>query len=113
MDMYTDPNHVRVEDPGKVEGNPVFTYLRAFDADTSAVHELEQHYERGGLGDVVVKRRLIDVLNAALEPMRERRARFSKDDALTIAREGTSRARQVTGATLARVKQAMHITYFS
>jgi len=73
MQMYTDPDHIRVSDPGKVEGNTVFTYLDIFDPDTQEVAQLKQQYQKGGLGDVVLKKRLIEVLNAFLDPIRERR----------------------------------------
>lgn len=112
MDMFTDPNHVRVEDPGNIEGNPVFTYLRVFDTDRDALTEMEAHYARGGLGDVVVKQRLITVLNDLLAPMRERRARYSEADALAMLKEGTERARVKAGETISRVRRAMHINYF-
>jgi tryptophanyl-tRNA synthetase len=113
MDMFTDPDHVRVEDPGKVEGNPVFTYLRVFDEDKEALAAMEAHYARGGLGDVVVKKRLIEVLDALLAPMRERRAQYSEADALLMLKEGTERARERAATTLDRVRRAMHIEYFS
>ena len=74
--MYTDPNHLRGEDPGTVEGNPVFTYLDAFDPDKSELEEWKDHYRRGGLGDVKVKRRLEKILQAELDPIRERRAEY-------------------------------------
>ena len=74
--MYTDPTHLRVEDPGKVEGNPVFTYLDAFGIDKEKIEEMKAHYSRGGLGDSVVKKYLLDVLQAFLEPIRQRRAQF-------------------------------------
>ncbi|MFR5023205.1 MAG: tryptophan--tRNA ligase, partial [Limosilactobacillus fermentum] len=79
MSMYTDPNHIHVEDPGQVEGNVVFTYLDIFDQDTAKVQELKDHYRHGGLGDVKIKRYLMEVLNAELAPIRQRRAEFAKD----------------------------------
>lgn len=112
MDMFTDPDHVRVEDPGKVEGNPVFTYLRAFDPDRNALAEMEAHYARGGLGDVAVKQRLIAVLDELLAPMHERRARYTEADALAMLREGTERARTRAAQTLSRVRRMMNIEYF-
>lgn len=112
MDMFTDPTHVRVEDPGQVEGNPVFTYLRVFDTDRDALTEMEVHYARGGLGDVVVKKRLIEVLDAILTPMRERRAQYTHADALAMLKEGTERAREKAGQTIDRVRRAMKIEYF-
>lgn len=112
MDMFTDPDHVHVDDPGRVEGNPVFTYLRVFDTDTKALSEMEAHYARGGLGDVVVKKRLIEILEALIAPMRERRAQYTEADALAMLKDGTERARQRAGKTLARVRAAVHINYF-
>lgn len=112
MDMFTDPDHVRVEDPGKVEGNPVFTYLRAFDTDRDGLAKMEAHYIRGGLGDVVVKQRLIAVLDGLLAPMRERRAHYTEADALAMLKDGTARARERAAQTLARVRRAMNIEYF-
>lgn len=111
--MYTDPNHLRVSDPGKVEGNPVFTYLDVFDPDTAAVAELKAHYERGGLGDSVVKKRLLDVLEAFLAPIRERRQQFAKDPVavMQMLKEGTARTRQVTAQTMAQVRKAMQLDY--
>lgn len=112
--MYTDPGHLRVEDPGKVEGNPVFIYLDAFDPDTAAVDELKAHYQRGGLGDSVVKKRLNDVLQAFLEPIRTRREAFAKDPAavMQILKKGTEKTLQVAEQTLMEVRQAMHLDYF-
>ena len=90
--MYTDPNHLRVEDPGQVEGNPVFSYLRAFDSDVEALTELEAHYTRGGLGDTTVKKRLLEVLEGLLTPIRERRSQLEKDPGyvMKILHEGFS-----------------------
>jgi len=111
MDMYTDPNHIHVDDPGTVEGNTVFTYLDAFDPHTEEVAALKEQYRRGGLGDVKIKRRLIDVLESVLTPMRERRATYSEKDALEIAMQGTQRAREKTAEVLARTRRAMRIDY--
>ena len=104
--MYTDPAHVRVSDPGRGEGNVVFAYLRAFDPDQTSVDELAAHYRRGGLGDVTLKRRLEDVLEALVAPMRARRAELEDDRAAVRARiaEGTARARAVTSAVLDDVR---------
>jgi tryptophanyl-tRNA synthetase len=112
--MFTDPKHLRVEDPGTVEGNPVFTYLDAFDPDVAKVQELKEHYQRGGLGDTVVKRRLAEVLEAFLGPIRKRREDYAKDPAevMRLLKEGTDRARQVTASTLAQVRKAMHLDYW-
>jgi len=112
--MYTDPKHLRVSDPGTVEGNPVFSYLDAFDPDKAALAEMKAHYERGGLGDVTVKKRLLEVLLAELDPIRARREEFAKDPAevLRVAEKGTEVAREVAAQTLAKVREAMGINYF-
>ncbi|MDR1014542.1 MAG: tryptophan--tRNA ligase [Coriobacteriales bacterium] len=112
--MYTDPGHLRVSDPGSVEGNTVFTYLDVFDTDAAQVDGLKEHYRRGGLGDVKVKEHLFEVLDVELAPIRERRAEFAKDKAavLTMLREGTDRANEVAAATLREVRAAMRIDYF-
>lgn len=111
--MYTDPGHLRVEDPGKVEGNPVFIYLDAFDPDKKRVEELKAHYARGGLGDSVVKKHLLEVLQAFLEPIRKRRAEFAKDPQAVwkILFQGTERAEETASQTLSEVKKAMGIDY--
>jgi tryptophanyl-tRNA synthetase len=110
--MYTDPGHVRASDPGRVEDNVVFAYLRAFDPDTEAVAELERQYAHGGLGDVALKCRLEDVLQQLVAPMRERRALFARELAFvrTVVREGTQRAEAVTHDTLQRVRGAFALT---
>ena len=77
--MYTDPGHLRLEDPGKVEGNPVFTYLDAFGSDLVKIEELKAHYQRGGLGDSVVKNYLLEVLQAFLEPIRRKRKEWEQE----------------------------------
>lgn len=105
--MYTDPTHVRAADPGHVEGNVVFAYLEAFDPDAAAVAELAAHYRRGGLGDVVLKRRLEEVLIALVDPMRARREALARDPAavLDIVRDGTSRARETVASVLRDVRE--------
>lgn len=114
MSMYTDPNHIHVEDPGQVEGNVVFTYLDIFDKDTAKVQELKDHYRHGGLGDVKIKRYLMEVLNAELAPIRQRRAEFAKDlpAVMDILKAGSDRANQVAAQTLDEVKNAMGLNYF-
>jgi len=111
--MYTDPNHLRVEDPGKIEGNIVFEYLDIFGSDKNKVAELKEQYQKGGLGDVKVKNYLVEQLDALLAPIRKKRAEFAKDPAqvLQIALDGTRVANEVTQATLAEVKAAMHLVY--
>ena len=114
MKMYTDPDHIRVEDPGKIEGNVVFAYLDVFAKDKEKVAEMKAHYQRGGLGDVVVKRYLIEVLDEILKPIRERRAEHAKnpEKVYEILRAGNEKARLRTSKTLAEVKRAMKIDYF-
>ncbi|MDA3965618.1 tryptophan--tRNA ligase [Enterococcus thailandicus] len=115
MSMYTDPNHIHVEDPGQVEGNMVFTYLDVFGTDKEAIEEMKAHYRRGGLGDVKIKRYLIDVLEAEFAPIRARRETFEKDPAAVteMLRQGSLAAKEVAAETLAEVKSAMGINYFN
>ncbi|MEZ3443421.1 tryptophan--tRNA ligase [uncultured Alistipes sp.] len=123
MTMFTDPDHLRVEDPGKVEGNTVFTYLDAFSRpehfpkylpDYASLDELKAHYRRGGLGDVKVKRFLIAVLNETLEPIRERRRYFEQriEEVYAVLRTGSEQARREAAQTLNDVRRAMRIDYF-
>lgn len=111
--MFTDPGHLRAEDPGTVEGNPVFAYLDAFDPDQPGLEAMKGHYRKGGLGDMAVKHRLLDVLLTALDPIRERRRIVAGDpgQVMEILREGTRRAREVAAQTLKEVRQAMHLEY--
>jgi tryptophanyl-tRNA synthetase len=113
MSMYTDPGHVHVHDPGKVEGNVVFMYLDFFDPRTDEVAQLKEHYQRGGLGDVTIKRRLIEVLNGILSPIRIRRALFAQDprQALEIALSGTAKVQEVAAHTMREVKVGMRLDY--
>lgn len=113
MSMYTDPNHIRVQDPGKVEGNAVFTYLDAFDTDSARVAELKAHYQRGGLGDVVLKKHLFEVLNDLLEPIRARRAQLAKDPGYVMKTlfDGTDKVQEVAALTMSQVKQALKLNY--
>ena len=121
--MFTDPDHLRVEDPGKVEGNAVFTYLDAFSTDDdfaqywpeySCLDELKEHYCRGGLGDMKCKKFLNTIINNMLEPMRQRRREFEKDipEIYNILRRGTEQAREVAAQTMSEVRHAMRIDYF-
>jgi tryptophanyl-tRNA synthetase len=111
--MYTDPGHLRVEDPGKVEGNPVFMYLDVFDPDKEKLEEMKAHYSRGGLGDSIVKKRLLEVLQSFLDPIRIRRMEFKKDinGVLDILFEGSQVAEGVASKTLQEVRHAMKIDY--
>lgn len=123
MSMFTDPNHLRVEDPGKVEGNPVFIYLDAFCRDMhfekylpeyKNLDELKAHYMRGGLGDVKVKKFLNNVMQDELRPIRERRKEIAKDipAVYRILEEGSRKAKAKAAETLAEMKRAMKINYF-
>lgn len=114
MGMYTDPRHLRVQDPGQVEGNPVFTYLDAFDPDVAGVQALKDHYARGGLGDVKVKQHLVDVLEDTLRPIRQRRKEYAEDmEAVRrIVRQGTEQGRAVAAQTMQDVRQAMRLDSF-
>ena len=123
MSMYTDPGHLRVQDPGKIEGNTVFTYLDAFCLpehferylpDYPNLAELKAHYQRGGLGDVKVKRFLNSIMQEILEPIRNRRKEFSKDipAIYDMLQKGCEVARATAAETLADVKKAMKINYF-
>ncbi len=113
-DMYTDPLHIRVSDPGHLEGNVVFTYLDAFCEDKETVAEMKEHYQRGGLGDVKVKRFLTEVLEDILTPIRNRRAEYEKNPAevMKMLKDGTKVAREKAAEVLGRVKRAMKINYF-
>jgi tryptophanyl-tRNA synthetase len=113
--MYTDPNHLRVEDPGQVEGNVVFAFLDAFEPDRNALEELKAQYRHGGLADSVLKRRLNEHLQALLEPIRERRQHFAGDrgEVMNVLRRGTEKAREVAGRTVSEVKSALGLNYFN
>ncbi|WP_062050403.1 tryptophan--tRNA ligase [Bacillus sp. JCM 19034] len=114
MSMYTDPNHIRVEDPGNVENNTVFTYLDAFCSDKLTLEEMKENYRRGGLGDVKIKRYLNDLLQAELEPIRNRRNKYKKDIdyVYEMLKRGSQNARSVAAETLSEVREAIGINYF-
>ena len=114
MKMYTDPKHVHASDPGKVEGNVVFSYLDIFDPDQKGLAKLKSQYKKGGLGDVVLKKRLAAVLDDVLDPIRERRRELAGDPHLVmdILEEGTRKARQTAREVLREVKTKMKINYF-
>ena len=123
MSMFTDPNHIRIEDPGSLEGNTVFTYLDAFCNDQhfeeylpdyKNLDELKEHYQRGGLGDVKVKKFLNDVLQEELEPIRKRREELQKDIPYVyeVLKKGSEAARETAAQTLHEVRDAMKINYF-
>ena len=124
MSMFTDPNHIRVPDPGKVEGNPVFIYLDAFCRpehfeeflpDYNNLDELKAHYQRGGLGDVKVKKFLNNVIQSELEPIRNRRKMWEKNlpDVYDILKKGSAAARETAAKTLDDVRHSMRIDYFT
>ena len=115
MSMYTDPLHIKVTDPGHIEGNTVFTYLDAFDDDHEKVAELKAQYQAGGLGDVKIKRYLNEVLQAKFAPIRERRAEFEKNPEAVykMLEEGSKKANAVAEQTLKEVRDAMGINYFN
>lgn len=123
MNMYTDPLHLKVSDPGHLEGNTVFTYLEAFSnkehfsrylPEYDSLDELKAHYQRGGLGDMKVKRFLEAVMQEEFEPVRKRRAEYEKDiyAVYEILKEGSQKAREIAAQTLSEVKSAMKINYF-
>lgn len=123
MSMYTDPTHLKVSDPGHLEGNTVFTYLDAFSkpehferylSEYACLDELKEHYTRGGLGDVKVKRFLNSIIEEELEPIRQKRKIYEQDidSVYEILREGTAKAKEVAASTLAEAKEAMKLNYF-
>jgi len=114
MMMYTDPAHLKVSDPGHVKGNMVFTYLDVFDPDKKEVEELKKQYKKGGLGDVVVKKRLIGILEGIIGPIRSRREELAKDQVrvIKILETGTLRAQEVVQETLEEVRRVMRLDYF-
>jgi tryptophanyl-tRNA synthetase len=111
--MYTDPNRIRADIPGRVEGNPVFIYHDAFNDDPAEVEDLKQRYRKGAVGDVEVKQKLAAAINRFLDPIRERRAAFEKQKGLAgdIIREGSARAREECRKTLGEAREAMGLTY--
>lgn len=114
MGMYTDPSRIHATDPGTVEGNPVFALHDAFNTDAGEVDDLKQRYREGRVGDVEVKRRLVEAVERFLGPIRERRARYAQDPQLVerIVREGSAKAREEARRTLHEVREAMKLDYF-
>ena len=116
MSMYTDPNHIKVEDPGQIEGNMVFHYLDVFgrQEDQADIQAMKDHYQAGGLGDVKTKRYLLEILERELGPIRERRLEFAKDmgQVYDMLKKGSQAAQEVAAQTLDEVKSAMGINYF-
>ena len=112
MQMFTDPNHVSIDLPGKVEGNVVFAYLDAFDENKVEVEELKAQYQKGGLGDVAIKEYLVEVIESVIAPIRDRREKISDAQAMKILKKGTKKARKEAKKTLKEVRKAMKINYF-
>jgi tryptophanyl-tRNA synthetase len=112
--MYTDPKRIRADIPGRVEGNPVFTYHDTFNDDPGEVEDLKERYRKGKVGDVEVKTKLAAAINRFLEPIRERRSRLASQPGLVeeIIRDGSARAREECRRTLAEAREAMGLTYF-
>ncbi len=109
--MFTDPNHIRVSDPGKVEGNVVFSYLDAFFEDKDELEDLKKQYRKGGLGDTTIKSKLNDTLQSLLQPIREKRAQLSRDFLKEICHEGTKKAQRVASDTLEEIRDAIGLKY--
>lgn len=114
MSMYTDPNHIRVEDKGDTKNNPVFIYLDVFGKDKEKIAQMKEHYERGGLGDVVCKKYLNEVMQEFIKPIREKREQLEKDFSKVeeVFKNGSVRAKEVAQSTLEKVRKAMQLNYF-
>ena len=114
MSMFTDPNHIRVEDPGNTKDNPVFIYLDALATDRDKYNELKEHYERGGLGDKTVKEYLYEVIEEVLTPIREKRKYYDEHPEVVekIIKDGTMKARKKASEVLLRVRKAVGVEYF-
>lgn len=116
MSMYTDPNHIRVEDPGQIEGNMVFHYLDIFgqESDKDDIQKMKEHYQNGGLGDVKTKRYLLEILERELAPIRQKRLEYASDmgEVFRMLEKGSQNAQAVAAQTLSEVKSAMGINYF-
>lgn len=115
MTMYTDPTRIHPTDPGRVEGNPVFIYHDAFNANKEEVEEFKKKYRQGTIGDVEIKKRLAEVINELLTPMRKRRIEYEKhiEKVDEILQKGTARAKDIAGETMLKVRKAMKIDYFA
>lgn len=114
MSMYTDPNHISINDPGNIENNTVFTYLDAFCREKDKLEEMKEHYQRGGLGDVKVKKYLNEIIQAELEPIRNKRKMYESDIdyVYDILKKGSINAREVASNTLLEVRKAIGLEYF-
>lgn len=114
MSMYTDPNHIHVNDPGKIEGNVVFSYLDIFDEDKEELENLKEQYEKGGLGDITIKNRLIDILEKIISPIREKRKELEKnpEEVLKILEGGTIKTQKIAKEKMVEIRKALKIDYF-
>ena len=112
--MFTDPKHLKIEDPGVVEGNVVFMFLDFFDPNKEELESLKAHYRHGGLGDGQLKRRLVDILDSLIKPMRTRRQEYASDLSYVrqILQDGTSNARRVVSNKVDMAKRAMNLIHF-
>ena len=110
--MYTDPNHIKLSDPGQVQGNVVFTYLDAFSENKAEVASLKEHYEKGGLGDTTIKNVLNTTLQNLLEPIRQKREALKLSDVREILYEGSLKAKKIAQSKIEQVRQAIGINYF-
>lgn len=110
--MFTDPDHLRMSDPGNVEGNVVFAYLDAFDEDKEEVDALKAHYQKGGLGDMTIKKRLNEILQNLLAPYREKRQTLDQNEVVEILQHGTEKARKIASKTMQEVRDAIGFRYF-
>lgn len=112
--MYTDPNHIHVNDPGDTKNNVVFKYLEIFDPEKDEVEKLKKQYEAGGLGDVVIKKRLIEVMENVIGPIRQKREELAKDPEkiVKILESGTEKARRYAQDTMREVREKIKIDYF-
>lgn len=111
MQMYTDPNHIKISDPGQIEGNVVFAYLDAFDSNQNELQDLKTHYKKGGLGDITIKKRLISILEEFFLPIRERRSKISQDFVYDVLKAGSKKANEIADTTLFEVKSAMNLIF--
>jgi tryptophanyl-tRNA synthetase len=114
MQMYTDPNHIHLNDPGKIKGNVVFSYLDIFDPDKKEIEKLKKQYQKGGVGDVVMKKRLISVLDTLISPIRNRKKELEKNPeyVFKILKEGTGKVREIAKKTMKEVQNKIKIDYF-
>ena len=112
--MYTDPNHIHLNDPGKIKGNVVFSYLDVFDPNKKELEILKKQYQKGGIGDVLIKKRLIDILDNFISPIRKKKKELEKNPeyVFEILRRGTQKTRKRAKETLKEVREKLKIDYF-